>query len=109
MQHALRILWRCILIAWFGLAFMELTTWLGSQPLEDLLPTELSKVPVSAKSFTTNHGMKLFHEHGTIQQEPLQFSLYVALLLVPWALLVWDLRRSGVLKRWLSRRKPTAS
>jgi len=109
MHVALRILWRCILIVWFGFAFLALTTWLGCQPVEDLSPTEMSEVPVGAKCFTVNHGMKLFHEHGTIQQEPLQFSMYAALLLVPWVLLVWDLWRSGVLKRWLSRRKSTTS
>jgi hypothetical protein len=107
MQGAMRILWRCILIAWFGLAFMALTTWLGCESIDALPSTEMSNAPTDAKCFRTNHGVVSFYEHGTIQQEPLQFSVYVALLLVPWVLLVWDLWRSGILKRWLSRRKYT--
>jgi len=104
MKPAIRILWRCVLIVWLGLAFMTLTTWLGCEPLDELPSAEAGNAPMNAKCFRTNHGAVSFYEHGTIGDEPLQFSFYLSLLLVPWALLTWDLWRAGILKRWFSRR-----
>jgi hypothetical protein len=79
---------RIALAAGALLAFFITAPWLNAQPLSELPGTYHAQVPTWAKSFTTDHSNLVFHDHGTIGQEPLQFALRVGLTLALLALFV---------------------
>jgi hypothetical protein len=64
------------------LLFFLTAPWLNAKPLSDLPATYHAQVPTWAKSFTTDHSFLVFHDHGTISEEPVQFALRVGLTLV---------------------------
>lgn len=70
------------------LCFFLTAPWLNAQPLSNLSPAYHAQVPPWAKSFTTDHGNLVFHDHGTISQEPAQFALRVGLTFLLLGLLV---------------------
>jgi hypothetical protein len=100
MNRWLKIFWLGVLIAWSLLAFMSLTTWLGCLPLDELPTSAANAIPAGTRCFTNNRGSIAFYEHGTIHDEPLLFSLNLALLLVPAGLLMWKMWRSGMYRRF---------
>jgi len=77
--------------------FAQWAPWLGAKPLFELAYMELQHraIPNDAHSFSISHGDVVFHHHGTIADQPIEFMLYT-LLLAFVGLMVWlSKSRSG--------------
>jgi hypothetical protein len=76
--------------------FFVTIPWLGNNPLSELPDEYRAQVPAWAKSFSNDHGQVVFHDHGTVADEPFQFGLRVVLLLLLFGVLVFSvLRKPG--------------
>ena len=70
-------------IIWLMYQFINVAPWLASEPIEMLKYTDLvyTNIPSEAKSFSPDKTYAVFHEHGTIKQEPLKFIGHVLAML----------------------------
>jgi hypothetical protein len=64
------------------ISFFLTAPWLNARPLSELPAAYHAQVPAWANSFTMDHSNLVFHDNGTISQEPTQFALRVGLTLV---------------------------
>ncbi len=67
--------------------FFMWAPWFASEPLTELRPDQVpvGGVPFWARSFTISHGLVVFHNRGTVSQEPYLFAGLTLLILVALA------------------------
>ena len=86
----LKSLMQILAVAIMFLLFFQIAPWLDAQPIS-LLPTGVS-APEWAHSFSINHGRYLFLHVGPISEQPILFTISVAILVVCWVFLLWSTR-----------------
>ncbi len=59
--------------------FFKIAPWIDAKPIA-ALPSDVS-APNWAQSFSISHGSYGFHKHGTLSDEPIIFSIHVAVML----------------------------
>ena len=101
-RKSLLMVCQVLMAAALLLLFFTTVPWLGTQDLSALPSSYHGAVPDWARSFTNDHGNVVFHRHGTVKDEPVEFAFRAGGMVVLFALLglsIWLPRRSSASAR----------
>ena len=74
----------------FLIQFIHIVSWIAAEPMSNLEYSGLryDSIPINAKSYYVNHGQAHFNTHGTINDEPLVFMLWLVVFVVSFLVFI---------------------